>query len=214
MSDKKILALVVDDVNDNRDLLSMQLMNIGFDVQSACNGKQALEKIQKNVPDIIFLDIQMPVLNGLKTLRAIKYTFKDKPIICVAISAYALGKEKQQYLDSGFDDFITKPYRSEQLYQSLEVLLNIKLLQKPSDSNQTDESPYNMDYSALHLPDPIYSKLKEAAELNALMRIEKILNEMKSLGPELKEFANYLSVFFKNYDMASILETLENLANE
>jgi CheY-like chemotaxis protein len=191
----------------------MQLQSIGMEVQSACNGKEALDKIQKNIPDIVFLDIQMPVLNGLETLRAIKNNFKDKSIVCVAISAFVLDKEKQNYLSAGFDHFIAKPYRSEQLYQSLEALLDIELIVTPSDLNQTDELFSNIDYSTIQLPESMYSRLKEAAELNALMRIEKILNEMKNLSPEHREFAHYLSVFFKKYDMASILKTLEKVAN-
>lgn len=85
----------------------MMLKKLGMKVGTANNGKEAVEKSSIMIFDIIFMDIQMPVMNGVDATKKIK-TFKAPPII-IGLSANNLEGDKEKYMSLGFDDYIPKP---------------------------------------------------------------------------------------------------------
>ena len=104
--------LLVEDEETNIILIQefLSITNIQIDISK--NGKNALEKIEAGSKyDLILMDIKMPIMNGLEATIAIKKLNKNIPII--AQTAYALSEEKEQALDAGCDDYITKPIRRE-----------------------------------------------------------------------------------------------------
>ncbi len=109
MSRKKIL--VVEDNADNRQILVYRLRTIGdFDIIEAANGQEALDLIAQNPPDLLFLDLKLPVLNGWETarrIRALEGPISDLPII--ALTAYARAGDEEKALAAGCDDYIAKP---------------------------------------------------------------------------------------------------------
>ena len=112
-------VLLVEDNDINRMYAANVLKKWNCSFEEAENGEIALEKIRKNDFDIILMDIQMPVLDGLETSRAIRSGFpqpkKDIPI--VAFTANALKGDKAKYLDAGMNDYISKPFMPDELYQ-------------------------------------------------------------------------------------------------
>jgi two-component system cell cycle response regulator DivK len=104
---KKIL--VVDDNQVSRELIREVLENPDQEVLEADNGEEALEKIISEEPDVVLLDIQMPVFDGYEVLRRVRGDprFANLPII--ALSAYAMRQDYEKALALGFDDYITKP---------------------------------------------------------------------------------------------------------
>lgn len=100
-------VLLVDDKKVNLTVASMMLKKLGMKVETANNGKEAVEKSSNMVFDIIFMDIQMPVMNGVDATKKIK-TFKAPPII-IGLSANNLEGDKEKYMTLGFDDYIPKP---------------------------------------------------------------------------------------------------------
>lgn len=85
---KKIL--VVEDNEDNREILVYRLQQLGFDVIVASNGKEAIETASLARPDLIFMDLRMPVMDGWETIRALRETAWGKELPVVTVTAYAL----------------------------------------------------------------------------------------------------------------------------
>jgi CheY-like chemotaxis protein len=109
MKRKKIL--VVEDNEDNRHILVYRLRKIGdFDILEAQNGQEALDLITQDPPDLLFLDLKLPVLDGWETARRIRTmqgAVKDIPII--ALTAQAMAGDEEKALAAGCDDYIAKP---------------------------------------------------------------------------------------------------------
>ena len=116
-------VLVVDDNEINRFLIKKILGKWGLSLDFAENGQLAVEKVLNKSFDILLMDIQMPVLNGLEATRAIREneSYKDLPII--AITATILQDDLDDIKAAGMNDFITKPFVPAELYDKLKSLL-------------------------------------------------------------------------------------------
>jgi sigma-B regulation protein RsbU (phosphoserine phosphatase) len=119
--------LVVDDEPMNVRLMELNLKSEGYTIITADNGEEALQKFKSEKPDLILLDIMMPIMDGNEVCRHIRSDFKDRwtPIIM----ATALGDRKVQSLDDGADDFIVKPIDRYELLARVRSLLRVKELQ-------------------------------------------------------------------------------------
>jgi len=109
MSRKKIL--VVEDNEDNRHILVYRLRKVGdFDIKEAQDGQEALDLITQDLPDLLFLDLKLPILDGWETarrIRAMKSPAKNLPII--ALTAQAMIGDEEKALAAGCNDYIAKP---------------------------------------------------------------------------------------------------------
>lgn len=208
----QVTALVVDDVEDNRIVLLDILKNAGIQVLTASNGEEALSVINHEPLDIVFMDIRMPVLDGMEAIARIRQGEKSS-LPCAAVSASTLHQEEDHCLAAGFDIFIAKPFRAEQIYHSIELLLNIRFVvrQTPEAAASSGEV---VDFSDVVLPGHIYTRLKEAAELNALIRIETLVTEIQALEGEAAAYGDYVSALTQSYDMDAILASLEEVSYE
>lgn len=116
MDDKKKILIVDDDVDILRIITKMLALE-DFDLDSAISGEEALEKINTNRPDIVLLDIMMPIMNGIEVLRRIKDI--DKSIRIIMITAFG---DIDSYLDAmewGAVEYINKPFESEELLRMI-----------------------------------------------------------------------------------------------
>lgn len=116
--------LVAEDNAVNRELLRELLEIRGHDVIEACNGEEALRVLEESKPDILLLDLGMPVLDGYGTVRKIRANpgFATMPVL--AVTAYAMQGDKERILSSGFDGYLSKPINPTLLFQELERLLS------------------------------------------------------------------------------------------
>lgn len=119
---KEASILIVEDIAMNRELAGSMLTKLGYGHDFACNGAEAIEKIKSKHFDLVFMDLQMPVMNGYDATRAIRNTLKidtDKlPII--ALTAHALPEEIGKCFEAGMDDFLTKPVEFVELASKVE----------------------------------------------------------------------------------------------
>jgi signal transduction histidine kinase/tetratricopeptide (TPR) repeat protein/ActR/RegA family two-component response regulator len=112
--------LIAEDNLVNQKLLQMNLNKMGYAPTVVSNGQEALDRLETNSFDLIFMDIQMPVMDGLTATKEIirKYTYKERPVI-VAVTADAMGNSKVAYITQGMDDYISKPFLPEQIESCL-----------------------------------------------------------------------------------------------
>ena len=115
--------LLVEDNELNRDMLSRRLSRKGFDVEFAFDGQEAVEKSKALMPDLVLMDIGLPVIDGYDATRAIKSDEATKAIPVIALTAHAMAEDRKRCLDAGCDDFDTKPIDLSRLLEKIQTLL-------------------------------------------------------------------------------------------
>ena len=121
-------VLVVDDVVENVALVADYLDEVGCDVLTASGGAEALAIIEKHVPDLVLLDVEMPGLNGLDVCRAIKSSPATGMVPVVIVTAYSAVDDRVAALEAGADDFLAKPVEQTELVARVRSLLRVKTL--------------------------------------------------------------------------------------
>lgn len=115
--------LLVDDLEDNRDLVILFLKNLPYSVDTAVNGREAIEKIQATAYDVVLMDVQMPVMDGLQataTIRQWERAEGRQPIPIVALTAQALTEEREKSFAAGYTAHLTKPIKKPDLLKAIE----------------------------------------------------------------------------------------------
>ncbi len=157
--------LVVEDVTANRDLLVRLLETIGFEVQSAANGREAVEKWRALSPELIWMDVRMPVMDGLEATRRIRAEAGEGSPVIIALTAGAFAEDREEVLAAGCDAFIRKPVREDELFAVMAEHLGVEYLYE-------DEAPSAAGGVALvalskedvaRLPSGLLSRMRDAA---------------------------------------------------
>jgi two-component system cell cycle response regulator DivK len=115
--------LLVEDNEMNRDMLSRRLTRNGFEIAIAVNGQEGLDKASSERPDLILMDMSLPVMDGWEATRQIKANDATRAIPVIALTAHAMADDKAKALAAGCDDFDTKPVELERLLGKMETLL-------------------------------------------------------------------------------------------
>ncbi len=115
--------LLVEDNEMNRDMLSRRLMRKGFEVVFATDGGQGVEMARSHAPDLILMDMSLPVLDGWEATRQIKADGATRDIPVIALTAHAMAGDQDKALDAGCDDYDTKPVELERLLGKIQALL-------------------------------------------------------------------------------------------
>ncbi|MDP9291142.1 MAG: CHASE domain-containing protein [Verrucomicrobiota bacterium] len=205
----RVSALVVDDMPENRDVLFTMLAQIGCDVTTAENGRQALASVAVTRPDIIFMDMRMPEFDGMETTRRLLAQSPGRAKI-VATSASAFEHDRKRCLRAGCDDFLPKPLLCERVYQSLETLLHVKFDYKLSTPNPAEPAAA-LDLAQVTLPEDLSLRLMMAAELHSTTVLKNCLTEVEALGIYGGRLAEHLRGFMQSYDMETILKVLTQI---
>jgi CheY-like chemotaxis protein len=131
--------LIAEDNAVNRELLRELLEMRGYTVVEACDGDEALRMIEQTQPDILLLDIGMPVLDGFAVVRKIRENPRLASLPVVAVTAYAMQGDRERILNSNFDGYLSKPVNSRSLAEELDRLL-IKRVNQDLSQNQASGS--------------------------------------------------------------------------
>ena len=115
--------LLVEDNELNRDMLSRRLIKKGFTVVNAINGKEAIDKSNEEQPDIILMDLSLPIINGWDATREIKSNDKTSNIPIIALTAHAMAEDRKKALEAGCDEYDTKPIEFEGLLKKINKLI-------------------------------------------------------------------------------------------
>lgn len=115
--------LLVEDNEMNRDMLGRRLQRRGFEVVYAEDGEQALAQARAENPDIILMDLSLPVMDGWEATRRLKNDSEQADVPIVALTAHAMAQDEQKALDAGCDAFETKPVDFSSLLETIEGLV-------------------------------------------------------------------------------------------
>lgn len=116
-------VLVVEDNEMNRDMLSRRLTRRGFQVIFAVDGQQGVDLARSERPDIILMDMSLPVIDGWEATRRVKSDDATRGVPVIGLTAHAMAGDREKAIDAGCDDYDTKPVELERLIGKMERLL-------------------------------------------------------------------------------------------
>jgi len=202
--------LVVDDQLENRDWLMKLLASIGFSVRGAENGEAAIREWRAWNPDLILMDVHMPVMDGLEATRRIKQDPSGAGAIIVVLTASALDEDRRSVSESGADDFVSKPCRENELLEKVRALLNItyryeEVSEAESKSgNGADElTPQKLE----RLPADLVEGLRQATLNGNKRMLDELI--LKVGGLEGEGCAHALKLLADKYQYDTLTRLLE-----
>ena len=116
-------VLLVEDNEMNRDMLSRRLVRRGYEVVFAVDGQQGIDMAASESPDIILMDLSLPVIDGWEATRRVKAQAATKNIPIIGLTAHAMSDDRDKAIDAGCDEYDTKPVELERLIGKMERLL-------------------------------------------------------------------------------------------
>lgn len=122
MANKKIL--LVEDNEMNRDMLSRRLRRKNYDVDIAIDGQQGINMAHSTDPDLILMDMSLPVVDGWEATRQLKTTSGTNRVPIIALTAHAMDSDRERALDAGCDDYDTKPVDLNRLLAKINALID------------------------------------------------------------------------------------------
>jgi PAS domain S-box-containing protein len=209
-------VLVVDDNKVNRDLLCKLLARLGFEVAEAENGQECLYKAVEFLPDVILMDLLMPVMGGLEAAKRVRELSKLKNVVLIALSASVFETTQQESILAGCDDFVPKPIEANQLLEQLRVHLGLEWIYEECAENPKRKAPIVSDATDF----PAYDSLSPTAsesiamlvKLAAMGDIEGIFDEsakLENLDRNLVPFVNRLRQLAKEFGLKQIRNVLK-----
>jgi two-component system cell cycle response regulator DivK len=120
-------VLLVEDNEMNRDMLSRRLARRGFEVSLAADGQKGVEMAEHESPDIILMDMSLPVVDGWEATRRLKANQATQSIPLIALTAHAMAGDRDRAMQAGCDDYDTKPIEFPRLIEKMDRLLTAKL---------------------------------------------------------------------------------------
>jgi len=174
------LILVVDDVPDNVDILQMRLEAQGYEVMTAGDGLEALEKVCALLPDLVLLDVMMPKLDGIETVKRLKADASLPFIPVILVTAKADASDVIAGLESGGDDYLTKPVDHAALSARVRAMLRIKALH-----DTVQDQAKRLEDQAAQLA--MWNSTLEERVAAQLSEIERVGRLKRFLAPQLAE---------------------------
>lgn len=214
-------VLVAEDNMNNQLLIELILKDFGLDVHIVENGKLAYEKYQEEVFDLVFLDINMPVMDGIESLKLIRKYEKENekytPII--ALTANSIKGDKQKYLKEGMDFYLSKPIENNELIKVLSLYLNKEEPLVLEIKNDNVEEPKGITIDISHvcnkigISESIAVKIIDRFESNIKKDMDEFENIIKGQNrDEISQKAHYIKGSCLNValdDACKLLEELE-----
>jgi CheY-like chemotaxis protein len=206
--------LVTEDKKDSRNLLVKLLQTVGFDVREAVNGKEAVEIFEQWRPHFIWMDIRMPVMDGLEATRRIKNSKAGKSTVVAAITAHALKEERERILAAGCDDIVRKPFREQDIFEVMAGHLGLKYVYDAYGGEEPvrDETEIKIRPEQLAaLPAGLLNQLHEAVmELDTARTLE-LIEQVAGLDASI---ANVFRTLAGKLDYQNLLRLLESQNRE
>ncbi|MFB2833514.1 PAS domain S-box protein [Floridanema evergladense] len=203
----KYRILIVDEVEDNRLLLHQLLAPLGFEIKEAENGLEAVNQWEKWQPNLIWMDMRMPVMDGYEATKKIKSQPEGQDTIIIAVTASALEEDRSLVLAAGCNDFVRKPFRDATIWEAMAKHLGLRYIyedEKATNSPLTNSNHANIQLTSEVLqvmPSAWISQLHQAS----VSGDDAFANELiKQIPQEHNNLANALSILIDKYRLDTI----------
>jgi signal transduction histidine kinase/DNA-binding response OmpR family regulator len=199
--------LIVEDQAENRLLLHKLLISVGLhEISEAHNGREALKFCYHSPPHLIFMDHRMPIMDGVEATRRIRLLPNCRDTKIVALTATAFTQERQHIINAGMDEFISKPFRAEEIFACLERLLGLRFIHAEKDSPVATEKIKVHTDQILALPDMLYEELQQSVMELDLQKTKSLILTIENHD---KALATWLKQRIDNMDFESIWQFLD-----
>ncbi len=194
--------LVVDNHPENRLILVRQLQRIGFNVREAPDGREAIDIAERWQPSLIFMDLQMPELNGYEAAQIIKSDKNTEETIIIALATSVSGHQKRQIVDAGCDDYLIKPYTDFTLIETLKHHLGVTF----AYANQDAPMPLPIQLVDESVPQALIDKLEIAAQDLDYAAVVHIIKRIQGYS---ERFAAVLNDWANEFEFDKILDAIQ-----
>ena len=201
-------VLIVDDVIANREMLADLLRGLGFAIEEAANGKEALAQAETMPPDLILMDIMMPVMNGLEATRQIRAKPNMATVPIIAISASATPEDQRGSMVAGASAFMTKPIDQDDLLAQIGNFLGL-VWDTEMPPREEKATPILETAPSVAPPDHEMEILYELAQAGNMGDIRRHADHIAALDEKYRPFAEKLIGLAKSYRSKAILELVE-----
>ena len=203
-----VCILIVDDQQENRIFLHALLNEVGFITREAANGQEAIESAFEYKPDLILMDIAMPVMDGYEATKRIRA--QKQNIIIFGVTASAFEDNRKAVLESGANDYIRKPIVTDILFEKIREHLKIEYEYTATNTTEQDipESDLvqgNLKVVVKNFPTDLCNKLREATLSADMDRLEELMTEVEQIDADA---ARSLRQILMNFDYDSLLSLL------
>ncbi|WP_414545355.1 CHASE2 domain-containing protein [Nostoc sp. CCY0012] len=205
------LILIVDDDGNHRSILTSLLQEIGCRTLEASDGKQGLQMVTENHPDVILLDLAMPNMDGFELMVHLQGNPQTRSIPIIVSSASVFEENRQRSLQAGATAFLPKPLQIDELFNALRSLLTVNWIYTPSQPQQSSVPNQPGGNTELILPSQeILQQLYHLAMMGDIPAIEGIIGELIQQETQLTPFAAELGKLTANFQTAKIRKFLQS----
>jgi CheY-like chemotaxis protein len=198
-------VLIVEDQLENQLLLTQLMEAIGIQVKIARDGQQGVQLFQDWLPDLIWMDRRMPVMNGMEAAKAIRQLPGGQDVKIIAVTASAFMEQRDEMLNSGMDDFVRKPYRANEIYDCLAKHLNVEYTYDGVSQSETSTDTLTPEM-LVKLPDILRKELRDALKS---LEEERISHAIKQVAAYDQTLQKTLMRLVDNFDYPAIIRVLE-----
>ncbi|AFZ34713.1 Cache sensor hybrid histidine kinase [Stanieria cyanosphaera PCC 7437] len=205
--------LIVDDRWENRQLLIKLLQPIGFQVQEATNGQEAVQLWESWQPHLIWMDMRMPIMNGYEATQQIKSHLKGQATAIIALTASTLEEEKAVVLSAGCDDFVRKPFREKVIFEKMSQYLGVRYLYENLDCEDNSELAALEKLTAEALAIMSDQWLEELSEAAALINNQLIAQLLAEIPHDQQNLAKAIQKEVDDFDFERIMNLAQEAVN-
>ncbi len=202
--------LVVDDNWTNRQLLLQLLAPLGFSIREAENGQQAIEIWEEWSPQLIWMDMRMPVMDGYEAAKKIKLSTKGQATAVIALTASAFEEERAIVLSAGCDDFVRKPFREIEIFDMMQKHIGVEYIYADPSTATSGQAQKPLPKSALsNVPLDLLNQFEKAIKYIDLSQIDNLIDEIGHYKPEVVSGLKYLTNRFEYDEILVLIEEAE-----
>lgn len=201
--------LIVDDIWENRSLLAAYHQHFGIPARLASDGEEAIRTCLTWHPDLVWMDIFLPDMNGVEVMNRIRRDLGDDAPVLIAVTASAFDEQRRWYLEQGFDGFLAKPYTEDEVISILRTYLHIEC----EDDRAAGMALKGKDEPAGPLPDlsgidaDLLDHLKQSTKGGNITQIYYCIRKIRLQDPAIAEC---IEAYARSFDYEGILSLLED----
>ena len=191
-------VLIADDIEDNRQLLAQLLAPVGFEIRLATNGAEAVQEFEEWRPHLILMDFRMPVMDGHEAIRRIRAMAGGEDPKIIAVTASAMDENRQELMEIGADDFISKPFREAELFQKIHAHVGVEYVYAEDPAAAAQEEAAELTPESLAgWPQDLIDPMREAVITADLDQLLARIQEVEARDPRIAQGLRRLAEGFQ-----------------
>ena len=203
-----IRVLIADDRETNRQILTQMLSSVGFKIHEVTNGIEVIEEFHTWNPQIILMDMRMPVMDGYEATRKIKEDVEGKKTMIIAVTASAFQEDRQRIMAAGADGYISKPFKETDLFETIRRLTHVIYLYE-SDAVEEQATVSDDDLiwqkAVAALPADLVGECREVAENADIFRLLELITDLSKINVKIGRRLNDLAQRYAYEEIVNLL---------